>query len=94
MNNPKSTSAEPYVDKAARCGDCPGWVERIRPAAGSQGMPTWRHMTPADHPAKPVEGPVHCQFCPVEIGWDGYRWLHLGDVASAPHPAKPKAVES
>lgn len=50
------TEQENHIDKVARCEKCAGWVERIQPHPGSQGTATWRHVIPADHVAKPVEG--------------------------------------
>ena len=56
MEGTENTSAEEYVDKTVRCRACLGWVERLQPHPGSQGVATWRHVIPADHVAQPVEG--------------------------------------
>lgn len=81
-------------DKTSRCTTCAEYVERIQPHPGSQGSPTWRHVVPADHVAVPEESALRCQYCAGEVRLDGEVWRHVGDVASAPHPAKPKAVQS
>jgi hypothetical protein len=86
---------ESHVDKAARCGKCSQWVERITPHPGSQGVSTWRHVIPADHVAVPAGKAEHetrlTQLAggPIDVkcscGWGG--------VAPSIRVAEADAVE-